>query len=74
LKPYAYSFVARVHKDNLIILVNTVLVDPVRVQDSQVSTTPSNTFLGGTPETALELQVVDTLTNGLAVGSTYGIS
>jgi len=66
--------VARIHKDNLIIFVNTVLVDPVRVQDSQVSTAPSNTFLGGTPETALELQVVDTLTNGLAVGSTYGIS
>jgi len=64
------SFVVRIHKDNFVVLVNTVLVHPVRVQDSQVSTASSNTFLGGTPETALGLQVVDTLADRFAVGST----
>jgi hypothetical protein len=63
--------VARIHEDNLEILVNTVLIHPVRIQDSQVSTAPSNTFLGGTPETALRLQVVDTLADRLAVSSTW---
>lgn len=66
----ANSFVVGVHKDDFEILVNAILVYPVRVQDSQVSTTSSNTFLGGTPETALGLQVVNTLTDRLAVGGT----
>jgi hypothetical protein len=69
-KRQAYSFVVGVHKDDFEILVNAILVYPVRVQDSQVSTTSSNTFLGGTPETALGLQVVNTLTDRLAVGGT----
>lgn len=51
----ANSFVVGIHKDNFEILVNTILVHPVRVQDSQVSTTPSNTFLSGTPQAALRL-------------------
>jgi hypothetical protein len=68
-----YSFVARIHKNNLEILVNTVLVHPVRVQDPQISAAPSNAFLRGTPETALGFQVVDTLTDRLAVGGTWGV-
>jgi hypothetical protein len=65
--------VARIHKDNLEILVNTILIHPVRVQDSQVSATPSDTLLSGTPETALKLHV-DTLTDRLAVGCTWRIN
>lgn len=66
----ANSFVVGIHKDDFEVLVNAVLVYPVRVQDSQVSATPSNTFLGSTPKTALGLQVVDTLADRLAVGGT----
>lgn len=36
-----------VQKNDLEVLVDRVLVDPVRVQDSQVSSTTANTFLGG---------------------------
>ena len=59
-----------VNEDDLVVFVDTVLVDPVRVQDTQVSTTPSNSLLGSTTQSALELEVVNTLTNGLAVGGT----
>lgn len=66
------SLVRRVDTDDFVVLVDTVLVDPVRVQDSQVSAPPANTFLGSCSESPLELQVVDTLSDGLTVGSTLG--
>lgn len=66
------SLVRRVDTDDLVVLVDTVLVDPVRVQDSQVSAPPADAFLGGCSESPLELQVVDTLSDGLTVGSTLG--
>jgi hypothetical protein len=58
-------------KDNLVVLVNSVLVDPVRVQDPQVGTSTTNTLLGSGTETSLELEVVDTLPDGLTVGGTW---
>ena len=61
-----------VDKDNLVVLVHTVLVDPVRVQHPQVAAPLSDTLLGGAPQAALELEVVDTLADGLAVGGTLG--
>lgn len=66
------SLVRRVDTDDLVVLVDTVLVDPVRVQDSQVAATPANTLLGGGSETSLELEVVDTLSDGFTVGGTLG--
>lgn len=66
------SLVRGVDTDDLVVLVDTVLVDPVRVQDSQVSTTPADTLLGGGSETSLELEVVDTLSDGFTVGGTLG--
>ena len=62
-----------VDKDDLVVLVDTVLVDPVRVQDAEVTTPPANTLLGNALQTALGLELVDTLADGLAVGSTYKI-
>lgn len=63
---------AGVNEDNLEILVNTVLVDPVRVQDSEVSASASNTLFSGTPQASLGLELGNTLVDGLAVGGTLG--
>jgi len=63
--------VVRVDEDDLVVLVDTVLVDPVRVQNSESSTSTSDTFLGGRTERTLELEVVDTLVGGLTEGGTY---
>ena len=65
-----YRLVTGINKNNLVVFVNTVLIDPVRIEDPQVATTATNTFLCNTPQAPLELEVVDTLTNGLAKGST----
>lgn len=59
-----------VDENDLKVLVNTILIYPVRVQDTQVATSLANTLLRDTLEASLRLQVVDTLTDGLAVGST----
>lgn len=59
-----------VDEDDFIVLVDTILVDPVRVQDSQISTATTNTLFSSAAETTLELKVVDTLTDRLAIGST----
>lgn len=66
----ADSLVLRVHTDHLEVLVDTVLVHPVRVQDTEVRHLAANTLLSKGTERALGLQVVHTLTNGLTVSST----
>jgi hypothetical protein len=58
--------VLRVNKNNFIVLVGRVLIDPVRVEDSQVGASSSNTFLGRGFEGSLVLQLVDTLVDRLA--------
>ena len=67
-----YRLVAGVDADDLVVLVDTVLVDPVRVEDAQVTASLADTLLRDTLQTALGLQVVDTLADGLAVGGTLG--
>ena len=67
-----YSFVVRINEDNFEVFVNTILVHPVGVKDTQVTATPAYTLLGGATETALELEVVNTLADGFTVGSTLG--
>ena len=66
-----YSFVVRIHQDDFIILVDSVLVYPIRVEDSQVSASPSHSLLCNTPVTALRFEVIYTLANRFTVGSTY---
>lgn len=68
----ADSLVGGVDEDDLVVLVDTVTVDLVRVEDTQVSTTAANTLLSGSLQATLELEVVDTLANGLTVGGTLG--
>jgi len=66
------SLVLGVDEDDLVVLVDSVLVDPVRVQDPQVGASSTDSLLGGGLETSLELEVVDTLPDGLTVGGTLG--
>ena len=64
------GLVRRVDEDDLVVLVDTVLVDPVRVENAQVAATTANTLLSKRAETTLGFEVVDTLVNRLAVGGT----
>jgi hypothetical protein len=66
----ADRLVVGVDEDDFVVLVDTILVNPVGVQDTKPSTATSNTFLGGRTERALELEVVDTLVGGLTEGRT----
>ena len=65
-----HSLMVGVDKNDLVVLVDAVLVDPVGVEDTEVTAPPANTLLGDTPQTTLGLELGDTLTNGLAVGGT----
>jgi hypothetical protein len=62
----ADGLVLGVDEDDLVVLVGGVLVDPVGVQDAQVSAAAADTLLGGGLEGALVLELVDTLVGGLA--------
>jgi len=66
----ADGLVLRVNENDLEVLVGRVLVDPVRVQDAQVSAATSDTLLSCRLERTLVLQLVNTLVGGLAIGST----
>jgi len=68
----ANSFVRGINQDNLVVLVYTVLVNPVRIKDAEVTASASNTLFSSGTEGSLELEVVDTLADGLAVGGTLG--
>lgn len=65
-----YGLVVGVDQDYLEVLVDTILVNPVRIQDSQISTTSSYTLLGRTSQSTLVLELVDTLSDGFTVGGT----
>lgn len=62
------GLVGGVDEDDLVVLVDTVLVDPVRVEDAKSTTATGDTLLGGRAEGALELEVVDSLVRGLSEG------
>lgn len=56
----ADGLVLGVNEDDLEVLVGGVLVDPVGVQDTQVSAAAANTLLSGGTESTLVLELVDT--------------
>lgn len=62
----ADGLVLRVDKDDLVVLVGRVLVDPVRVEDAQIGATAANTLLSSGPQGTLVLQLVDTHVGGFA--------
>lgn len=59
-----------VHQDDLEVLVGGVLVNPVRVQHSQVASSSANSLLGSNSQGLLVLQLLDTLVGWLTVSST----
>ena len=64
------SLVRWVDQDHLVVLVGGVLVDPVRVQNSQVGSTTTNSLFGGGSQRSLVLQVLNTLVGWLTISST----
>ena len=68
----ADSSVGGVDKDDLEVLVSSILVNPVRVKDTEVTSTATNTLLSGGTERALVLELVNTLVGGLTVSGTLG--
>lgn len=62
----ADGLVLGVDKDNLVVLVGRVLVDPVGVEDSEVGAAAADTLLSGGLEGSLVLELVHTLVGGLA--------
>lgn len=68
----ANGLVLGVNEDDLEVLVGGVLVDPVGVQDAQVSAAAANTLLSSGAQSTLVLELVYTLVGGLAVGGTLG--
>ena len=55
------SLVLRINKDNFEIFVGRILIDPVRVEDTEIGTTSSNSFLGSRTERSLIFELIDTL-------------
>lgn len=68
----ADGLVLGVDKDNLVVLVGRVLVDPVGVEDSEVGAAAADTLLSGGLEGSLVLELVHTLVGGLAISGTLG--
>ena len=62
----ADGLVLGVDKDDLVVLVGRVLVDPVRVENAQVGAAATDTLLSSRLERALVLELVDTLVGRLA--------
>ena len=62
----ANSLMLRIHQDNLEVLVGRVLIDPVRVQYTQITTALAYTLFRSGPERALVLELVDTVVGGFA--------
>lgn len=60
------SFVLGINQDDFEVLVCRVLVDPVRVENSKIGTTTTDTLLGGRLERTLVLELVYTLVGGFA--------
>jgi len=65
------SLVRRINEDNLEVLVRRILIDPVRVKNSQVGASSTDSFFCGGAEGSLVLQLIDTLVGRLAIGSTF---
>lgn len=64
------SLVRWINKNDFEILVSRVLVNPVRVQDSQVGGTTTNSLLSSSSQSSLVFQLVNTLVGWLTVSGT----
>lgn len=66
------SLMARINKDDLKVLVGGILVNPVRVQDTEIRATTANTLLSNGLEVTGGLELVHTMTGGLTVDLALG--
>jgi hypothetical protein len=66
------GLVGRIDEDNFKVLVGSILVNPVRVQNTQIGTLATDTFLGSGTERTLVLELRNTLIDRLTEGSTLG--
>jgi hypothetical protein len=62
----ADGLVLGVNKDDFVVLVGRVLVNPVGIQDTQVGAATTDTLLGSRLEGSLVLELVNTLVGWLA--------
>ena len=62
--------VSGVDQDDFKIFVASVLVDPIRVQDTEATASLSNTFFSNVSQVSGKLQMLDTLVLGLTHGLT----
>ena len=60
------GLVLGIDKDDLVVLVGRVLVDPVRVENAEIGAAAADTLLSSRLERTLVLELVDTLVGGLA--------
>jgi hypothetical protein len=58
-----------IHKDDLEILVRSILIDPIRIQNTQIGTLSPDSFLRRRPQTLLVLELIDTLIRGFPIRS-----
>lgn len=62
----ADGLVLGIDQDDLVVLVGGVVVDPVGVEDAEVSAATTDTLLGGGLQSTLVLELIDTHVGGLA--------
>lgn len=62
----ADGLVLRIDQDDFKVFVGRVLVDPVRVEDTQIGGAATDSFFGGRSERSLVFELVHTLVGGLA--------
>jgi len=60
------SLVLRIDEDDFIVFVGRILVDPVRVEHTEIGASTTNTLFSRGTEGSLILELVDTLVRGLA--------
>lgn len=60
------GFVLRIHKNDFKVFVGRVLVDPVRIENSQIGAATANTFFSSRLERTLVLELIDTLVRWFA--------
>ena len=67
----ADDFVLWIDKNNFEIFERSILVDPVRVQDTEIATETSDTLLTNTAKITAHLQLVNTVVFGFTVHNTF---
>lgn len=68
----ADGLMLRINENDFKVLVSGILVDPIRVQHTEVRAASTHTFLCRRPKGALVFQLIDTFVDGLAVSGTLG--